>query len=219
MLQIAVCDDEEVICDYIEFLISGYALKNGFIFNIKKYTSGIDLVSSNECFDIVFLDVGMPEMNGIEVGKNLREKSRALKIIYVSAYSEYAIESYEVKASFYLIKPINKEKFFDILEEVIKSFDLAGSKIMVNLRKFAIHVNEVIYIKGSKNHRIILHTKSGEVNIRGELKDFVEEFEGCGFVNPRRGIWVNHAYIEEKDEENVYLAEGKIIKMSKNRGF
>lgn len=198
MLRIGICDDEEVICDLIEFFINEYALKNGLTFSVGKYNSGRALLDSNIKFDIAFLDVSMPGINGIELGRLLRNENRGVKIIYISAYPEYAVEAFEVRASSYLLKPINKGKFFEVVEEVMGAFDLSKSKAIIHIKKHLFHANEVVYLKGTRDHRIVVRTRDEELNVRGELKDIVEEIQRYGFTNPRRGIWINPLYIQKR---------------------
>lgn len=219
MLRIGICDDEEVICDYIEFLIKEYAEKNDLRILVKKFCSGTEFLDVNEYFDIVFMDVVMPEINGIEVGKVLRDKNQKVKIVYISGYKEYAVDAFEVQASFFLIKPLNKSKFFSVLDEIIELIEVEKKKAMIRIKKFTIRADEVIYVKGTKNHRVIVCTRSESIDVRGELKDIVNEIESFGFINPRRGIWINFTYLQKKEAGNIYMDGGEVIKIAKNRDF
>lgn len=216
MLRMGICDDEEVIRDLIEFFINEYAAKNSLVFEIEKYGSGIKLLEDKKKLDLVFMDVDMPGKNGIEIGKVLRNRGEKLKIIYISAYPEYAAESYDVRADFYLLKPINKGKFFDVLDKSLKSLDLSGSEMIINIKRFSFHTSEIIYLKGRKDHRIIVCTKSGDIEIRGTLKEITEEVKANNFINIRRGIWINPIHIQQRDEKTVRLYGDRIFNLPRN---
>lgn len=216
MLRIGICDDEEVIGEYVEFLVGEYATNNGFIFEIEKFQNGTDLLAAESRFDMVFLDVNMPGINGIELGRILRDKNKELKIIYISAYAEYAVEAFEVKASYFLVKPIDKNKFFDIVSDIIKEFDLSSSKIIIYIKNLPFHVRDVIYIRGTKDHKIIVCTKDGDVEIRGTLKEVIKNIQMNGFINIRRGVWINPIHIQERDEKNVCLSGGETFRLARN---
>ena len=122
MVNIAVCDDSSEYCEIVKEMISVVMVKNNIDCKISTYTSGLLLVQAfkKKTFDIVFLDMEMPETNGIETGLLIRELSDKPIIFYLTSHKEYAYESYQVKAKNYLLKPIN----CDVLEmELLKCMD------------------------------------------------------------------------------------------------
>lgn len=158
--KIAVCDDSASYCDVITCTVNEVMLKNNIKCNIYSYSSGMELISAFKeiKFDIIFLDMEMPELNGIETGILIREVSKDPIIFYVTSHKEYAYESYKVKAKDYLLKPLN----YDMLENVL----LYSLKEKSKPKKFLdqkdvdgvmhhIPVNEITHILRKKEDRKI----------------------------------------------------------------
>lgn len=108
MLNIAVCDDSKEYGEIVKNVIKTIMVKNNINCNISTYISGLSLVQAYKMrtFDIIFLDMEMPETDGIETGLLIREISDKAIILYLTSHKEYAYESYQVKAKNYLLKPV-----------------------------------------------------------------------------------------------------------------
>ena len=106
---IAVCDDSIEYGEIVSEIIKSISLKNNINCNISTFNSGRSLLNAFKEieFDIIFLDMEMPELNGIETGLLIREISKNPVIFYLTSHKEYAYESYQVKAKNYLLKPVN----------------------------------------------------------------------------------------------------------------
>jgi DNA-binding LytR/AlgR family response regulator len=116
-INIAVCDDSVEYCEIVAEMIKVVVSRNNINCNLYTYVSGKDLVKSfNDIkFDIIFLDMEMQEINGIDTGLLIREISKDSMIIYLTSHREYAYESYQVKAKDYLLKPVK----LNVLERVL----------------------------------------------------------------------------------------------------
>lgn len=127
IFNIAVCDDSAEYGVIVTDMINEVTIKNNIDCNISTYDSGIKLVQAfkeNE-FDIIFLDMEMPELNGIETGLLVREISKNPVIFYLTSHKDYAYDSYKVKAKNYILKPIN----LNIMESVLlECFDEKKAK-------------------------------------------------------------------------------------------
>ena len=112
MLKITICDDESTFLDNIEMFVKKYEKERGTQIFLKKYLSGLDLEDSlNLKFDIVFLDINMPGINGMELAKGIRKKDEHTIIMFLTSLKEYVFEGYQVEASGYLTKPISYKRF------------------------------------------------------------------------------------------------------------
>ncbi|QUL54762.1 response regulator [Paenibacillus tritici] len=112
-------DDEKPALQHLERLL----LKDGRLEITGKYTSarrGLEHLERDKT-DIVFLDIGMPEMNGLEAGEYIAGLDRSTRIVYITAYSEYAIEAFELNAADYLLKPVTSQRLSKTLERLQKS--------------------------------------------------------------------------------------------------
>lgn len=121
MFKIAICDDEPVSLEQAAVLGQDYLNNHpSFGGRLSLFESGEALLKAAEDgggFDLYLLDVLMPELNGIEVGKRLRAKTEEGAIVYLTTSPDYAVESYLTRAFFYLLKPVSREQFFDVLDQ------------------------------------------------------------------------------------------------------
>lgn len=120
MLLIAICDDAPIECTGIAKQIEALLKQLRVDFIIKRFFNGEELLHSCESFDIIFLDIKMPGINGMVLAKKIREQGRQSLIIFITAAKEYVFEAYDVEAFQYLIKPVQKGKLKNVLEKSIK---------------------------------------------------------------------------------------------------
>lgn len=137
MLRIAVCDDEEDQLNRMAALLQDYlAARPNLNGQLESFQSGSALLTRIEelhGFDLYVLDILMPELNGIETGRRLRAMSQGGEIIYLTSSNDFASDSYDVHAFFYLLKPVREEKLFRVLDGAIeKLMQRRNSAIMVN---------------------------------------------------------------------------------------
>ena len=142
MIKIAVCDDEKQIRLRLLTIIQQYFDEIGRGVWIAGFKKGQELLNAKIRFDIIFLDIEMPELNGIETAKKLRKWDVTSKIIYVTNYDNYQRNAYEVHAFDYLSKPVSDKNIFKVLTEAIRYLDNATEK-----------------------HKCVLETKTGIVTI------------------------------------------------------
>lgn len=123
MLKVALCDDEAEQRDVLGRMLTEYAAaRPALAVKISVFSSGRDLINAVEDtgpFDIYLLDVVMPELSGIGLGVRLRETDSAATIIYLSVSPEYAVDSYAARAFYYLMKPSEPARLFEVLDEAV----------------------------------------------------------------------------------------------------
>lgn len=155
---IAVCDDSIEYGNIVTELIKGILLKNGLNYNVSTFKSGHDLIQSFEeyNFEIIFLDMEMPEMNGIETGIKIRGINEKTSIFYLTSHKEYAYESYQVKAKDYLLKPIDMSVLEKVLIECIKETKINIRSLDVKDTNGIIHripIKDITHIVRKKEDR------------------------------------------------------------------
>ena len=213
MLQIAVCDDNIDELSNMANLINLYRTSKNFGCEYAIFPNGFDLVSALEKgkrFDIYCLDIVMPGFTGIDVAKAIREFDKLSPILFFTSSSEFALESYSVKAINYVLKPISKEKLFftfdEMLEQIkaekeedaviVKSND-SIQKILISNLAFA----EVI------GRNVLYHLRSGKVIECSEpfssVCDTLLKFES--FIKTHRSYIVNMQYVASIENHKVTL--------------
>ena len=123
-LRIAVCDDSPIFLNKTKTYIETWSANTGHAVQIFTYDNGDALIEAHkDChMDIIFLDIIMPLLNGMDTARELRQHDRAVQIIFLTSSPEFALESYEVRAQGYILKPVSQEKLSKELNEIIYVF-------------------------------------------------------------------------------------------------
>lgn len=135
MLRIAICDDEpqqvRQITNFVQDYLRGHPELSG---QIEPFSQGRELLYQAEetgGFDLYLLDIIMPGLNGIQTGRQLRQLGDGGEIIYLTTSPDYAVDSYSVRAFFYLLKPLEKGRLFEVLDAAVKKLDDRRSKAVL----------------------------------------------------------------------------------------
>lgn len=154
-MRIAICDDDRGFHGVIERLTEQYELARNIRIYTRHFDRGEALPIPNE-FDVVFMDYEMKGINGIETAKRLREANSNATIIFLSAYPEAALDSFEVSAFRFLKKPVDKDKLFKALDDYWASFD-HDSILTFKTRDggHTVKTSDIIYLEGDRGHTTI----------------------------------------------------------------
>lgn len=163
MLKIAICDDEQPIREYLKRLVE--KCTEG---EIRLFADGGELLADPTAFDLILLDISLnreqnaAEPDGMETARKIRERSDAL-IIFVTALREYVFEGYDVGAFHYLLKPIDEQKFTEVMDRAICQIrskkNVEPLVIKVGGNYVRIPVDDILYAE-NQARKIMLHTKS-----------------------------------------------------------
>lgn len=180
-LLIAICDDNKQEQNVTFSLISSYLTEKKICFGIKVFISGEDLITAlkTQTFDICFLDVLMQDKNGIETAYAIRQFNKDIAIIFSTKSTKYAVQSYDVNAQYYIVKPVT-------MQEIEKAF-LKCEDILYNSYKFIevicrhenikIYVKNIIYAEVFGN-QIVIHTQNGSFETYMSLDSLVTNAGG-----------------------------------------
>ncbi|AKA68239.1 two component transcriptional regulator, LytTR family [Clostridium scatologenes] len=192
MFKIAVCDDETLQrLDIVNKLKS--SLKNiDFTFQVEEFNSGEEILSCKSYFDIIFLDIKMHKLSGVDVARKLRENKNNSKIIFITSFKEYVFQAFDVSAFHYLIKPVSKEKILKITNKVLKSFNEEKNDnlyIVITKSRRAIKVLlNNIYFFEIQNRIIIIHTTNGNIEYYDKISNVEEKIASNDFFRCHRAI-------------------------------
>ncbi|EOT44550.1 LytR/AlgR family response regulator transcription factor [Enterococcus columbae] len=196
MLKIAVCDDNQEFTNYFEEIIEEIYPNNQF--SIDVFNSPIRLVNvmKNNNYDIFFLDVEMPEMNGVDLAKQIRDFDVKSFIIYLTSYSQYMKEVFKVNTFDYLLKPINKQELVSTLERIIKIVNASFTyfKYRKGGNLYQVPFSNIIYLE--KNGRYtILHGSSIEEKFIMTTDELISQLDES-FIQVHKSFIINSRYIE-----------------------
>lgn len=218
ILRIAVCDDEPAQLERTEAMLRQYLAKHPALSGrISLFSDGGALLSKAEeqnGFDLYILDVIMPEPDGIQTGLKLRELGDGGEIIYLSASGDYAMDSYMVRAFFYLLKPVTEEKLSGLLEEAIEKLRHRRTKgIVVATADGSRHIllDRILYAE-RVGRRIRYYCTDGTVDtqtIRGAFRDAVRPLaEDRRFCMCGASFLVNMEHVSGIDGREALLDNG-----------
>lgn len=209
-LKIGICDDDAAQVTMTEALTAQWVHKNGHSAVINTYKNAESLLFDFEGesdFDILLLDIEMGDMNGVTLAKNIRKKSETVQIIFITGYSDYISDGYDVAALHYLMKPLKSEKLFEVLSRAAAK--LANDGKMITLKTvdeiIRLPISEIKYIDVCKND-ITIHAKR-DITVRRTLSEIETELDGRFFRTGRQSI-INLDYVRRTTKNSVTLAGG-----------
>ena len=223
-LTIAICDDEHLQVELVSKYITNNST-NKKLFNLIKAYSGEELLGllTNNKIDIIFLDIDMKGMNGLEVAKEIRKTNEDIVIIYLTGYKGYALDAFEVRSLDYLIKPIYEQRFKDALEKAIKRIDeirtynTKKNFFMVRNKDEIIRIKfEEIYCFEKQHRNIKVYSNKGEFTYNGTLKELDKHLVHLDFLQCHQGYFVNmHKIFLFKKDEIIFKDIEKIVPVSR----
>ena len=214
-MKIAVCDDDFNFLQEMSDLLNQYGKEHNCSIEYKTFVNPLELVAQMEKgmhYDVIFLDIFMPGINGIQCAKDIRFWDDFVKIIFLTSSSEFAVESYAVRAYQYLLKPIQKESLFSILQLLEKEAKAIEKNIFIlksqnGITKISLSKLEYCEVM---NRKIRFHLSDGEeheCNIR--MNELEEKLKDCGmFLKPHRSFLVNMDYIQTLATHSIVMKNG-----------
>lgn len=212
-MRIAICDDSAIDRGLIIELLTHYFTEKFIDIESIEYDNGTNLLCDIEeglWYDIIFLDIYMDILLGIEVAYRLRANGYSSEIIFTTASADFAVDSYDVDAAGYLLKPHCYEKVSQVLNRIMQKFDLSVYPVQQRAATIRIPLHEILYVE-SKNSKCILHRCNGSTyNIYKRLDDIEAELNSSHFLRCHQSYLVNMDHIQQADKQFV-LTSGDII--------
>lgn len=130
-MHIALCDDSRAELSRLTFLLEEYRLKRDGSLTYDIFTNATDLLETIPVhhFDLLLLDILMPGITGMDAAREIRQTNSTIPIIFLTSSSEYAVESYRVNAADYLLKPLDADKLFPVLDKLLADFKSNASHL------------------------------------------------------------------------------------------
>lgn len=211
--KIAVCDDSAADREYITALTRRWAERGGHLLELFQFVSAENFLfeyGDKRDYDILLLDIEMGEMDGVELAKRLRGENETLQIVFVTGYSDYISEGYEVAALHYLMKPVKEDKLLAVLDraadrlrkaERVLTLELGGEMARVPLR-------QIRYIDVRLNY-VTVHAKK-DYTMKKPLGEIAAELDER-FYRVGRSAIVNLTYVSRITKTDVYLDDGTAV--------
>lgn len=216
-IQIGICDDSSEDIKLLTEALYSYDPS----FKISNYTSGRSLLDDLDehevVFDLLFLDIYMPGINGIETAGKIRAKMRDVMIIFISSSNEHYPEAYEVFAFNYMMKPVNREKLNTVLDQALKSISKERSEQFSFTYKSMtcrVYCRDIIYIESSD--KIILFHMQNKTILKcyGKLDEILKKMPEDYFIRCHQSFAVNLLHISEMGD-SYFRVDSVSISISK----
>ena len=217
-MRIAVCDDDETAVSFLRELIESYPKQK---LSADGYSSGEDLLRTGNIYDLIFLDIDMKGIDGIETARRIRIHDRKVKIVYVTSYKEYAGKAFSVHAFGYLLKPVKQEKIWKQIEDAllwqeeeapeVKQVEFTAVEGLVRLPV------DMIYYFEYQNRRIYMKAKDTTYEMRGRISDIAGRMEEYGFSVPHKSFVVNLYHVKNIKGSEILMMNGEWIPLSQKQ--
>ena len=216
MYRIAICDDDIQMRRFLRSSIESA----GIACAVEEFSNGAELLRNYQEYDILFLDIDMPVVNGIEAAKRLRRKDRKVKIIYVTGYQDYMQRSFDVHPFSFLLKPVRKEMIVKQLREALlygrEEERAATLRLGTTEGMEEIAVPDLYYLE-YQSRKLRLVMKQGECMIRGKISEFSEKLIPYGFASPHKSFVVNLQHVKSIRGYDIFMMNGDRIPLSQKR--
>ena len=220
VIKIALCDDQQAESDNLEKLILKYCSSNKAVCVINKFSAGLDLLSCDSKFDVIFLDILLQDINGIELAHKIREKDKHTKIIFITSFSNYQTDAFTVRAFGYIVKPYSYKTICNQLNDVFEYSKQETGETCYTFNTdigFKTILLSDIYYFEAWSHKTRLVEQDAYVNIDESVNNIYQTLKLQGFAMPHKSFVVNMQRISSIKGYDVYLTNKAIIPISQKR--
>ena len=211
--RVAVVDDSTTDAEFVQSILNRWTMERQVDIQVELFSSAERFLfrhAEDKDWDITLLDIEMGAMDGVTMAKQVRQDNEAVQIVFITGYSDYISEGYEVAALHYLMKPVNSEKLLTVLDRALEKrrqeercLNLANSGEMVRIPFYAIR-----YLDVHQNY-VTIHAKT-DYTVKRTLGDFEKELDDR-FCRVGRSMIVNLKYIQRVTKTEVRLSEGTVL--------
>jgi len=217
-IKVAICDDEHEQTAYMKTLVNKWADANNIEIKIEIFESAENFKSvwsESREFDILLLDIQMSGQNGVELARDLRKTDEKLIIVFITAVSDFIQEGYDVAALHYLIKPVNTEKLYNVLDKAVKSLIKINKAIFLpaDTGDIKILLDDIIYIE-SFDHFIEIKTVQEKLTVKMPMYKLENSLDN-NFMRCHRCYIVNLKYIKKIARSEITLDSNETIPLSR----
>lgn len=219
MLSIAVCDDELLECLNISAKIQALMEEMQISCSIERFLSGKELLNDLNRFDLIFLDILMDGMDGMETARRCRKLAFEKMLVFLSSSRSYVFDAYDVEAFHYLVKPVEDEKLKTVLKRAAEKEKHISQEYIVVSRERQnrkIFLDSVLYFE-IRGRRIDVHEENGIFTYYGQIGVLEQQIQRKGFFRCHKSYLLNLKHVEVYSRQDAVLDNGEKIIIAKRR--
>ena len=219
MIYVAVCDDEVRAAEMLRDSVAAWGQESGRACKIDVFPSAEALWFAYEggSYDILLLDVEMGGISGLELARRLRASGSRAEIVFITSHYEFSGEGYEVDALHYLVKPVTREKLFQVLEKAAGRLAAEPPSVIISFAGGTVKLYErdILYVE-SFRHDIVIHTHDGEYRLKENISSFAERLSAA-FYRVHRSYLVSLSAVVRIERSGVTLKDGTEIPLARGK--
>lgn len=217
-IRIAVVDDEEIFRVMTRKKLEEVTSRVPFSFSIREFVSGEEFLKDRKTYDLVFMDIAMPRMSGLEAAEQYRSFCPDGILIFLTAYEEYVREGYKVHAFRYLGKQDSYGQFYEAVKSAVLSLqEKRKLKLtLINGGEIYLAPGDIVYME-AQARSVMIHTKQEFLPVRSKISDLTQLLEKSGFYLVHRAFLVNMQYVRSCTVNEVMLSTMETIPLSERR--
>lgn len=213
--RVAIVDDSTTDAAFVKGILDQWAGQRQVSIQAEVFSSAESFLfryAEDKDWDILLLDIEMGAMDGVTMAKRVRQNNEAVQIVFITGYSDYIAEGYEVAALHYLMKPVNRDKLLTILDRAMEK--RKQEERCLNLEAYGEMVRipfyEIRYLDVHQNY-VTVHAKT-DYTVKRTLSDFERELDDR-FCRVGRGMILNLKYIQRVTKPEVRLSDGTVLSL------
>lgn len=213
-LVVGVCDDDAIQVDTISYFLKKNICR--YELELLKAHSGEELLLKlqNKSPDVVFLDIEMEHMNGLQLGKKIREKHKDTIIVFITGYMHFALQAFELKTMDYIIKPITEKRLHTLLEDIqlrieqLRAYEENNKTMTFKFRDTTLRLkfSEIYYFEKSLR-KITVYSTLGEFAFYDTMENLLCKLDEKIFVRCHSSYIINRQKIFEIRNDSIYIKE------------
>lgn len=213
MYRAAIVDDRAEDSGFVEKILNKWANERNISVKTQLFPSAESFLfqfAEEKDYDILLLDIEMPGMDGVTMAKQIRKINETVQIIFISGYSDYISEGYEVSALHYLLKPVREEKLMEVLDRALNKIEKNEGYLELKSSGELLRIpyHEIKYIDVYQNY-VTVHGKE-EYSIKRSLSDIFKELDER-FYRAGRSLAVNLDYVRRVSKTEIRLSDGAAL--------
>lgn len=213
MVRIAIVEDETIYAQQLEQHLERYAAEHDLPVRTTRFEDGLTIIEDYRPeWDIIFLDIRMAHMDGMEAARRIREQDGSVILIFITSMAQYAIQGYEVDAQDFILKPVSYPQLSLRLDKAVRLLRRDAQKYLVlpfDGRKEKVAASDVLYIE-VQNHNVRVVTGKRVYSLRGTLQELEEQLADCYFSRCNHCYLVNLQNVTSLLKDSVLVGEHEL---------